>query len=101
MKALIVGVLATMVFTGSAFADQYDWRQHRQAHRIYNGAASGELTVREQRQLMRGQHRIYRAERRAERDGYVSPAERQRLRHMQNRQSHKIYNKKHNYQSTW
>lgn len=73
-----------------------DWREHNQKHRIFNGIQNGSLSFRETGQLLRGQARVHRMERRAKRDGVVTRRERARIHHQQNRQSRRIYRKKRN-----
>lgn len=73
-----------------------DWRQQNQAKRIYHGVANGSLTYRETGQLVRGHARIKVQERRYKRDGVVTRRERRNLHRAQNRQSRRIYRRKHN-----
>ena len=73
-----------------------DWRQNNQNHSIYNGIQNGSLTFRETGQLIKGQARINRMEHRFKSDGNVTRRERTRLHRSQNRQSRRIYRKKHN-----
>lgn len=73
-----------------------DWRQHNQGHRIYHGVANGSLNFRETGQLLRGQVRIRRMERRFKSDGVVTHGERHRLHRALNGQSRRIYRRKHN-----
>jgi len=73
-----------------------DNRQHRQSERIYDGVQNGSLTFKETGQLMRGQARIRRQEHRFKRDGVVTRGERVRMHRNLNRQSRRIYRKKHN-----
>ena len=73
-----------------------DKREHNQGVRIWRGVKNGSLTVRETGQLIRGQVRIRRAERRAKSDGVVTFRERARLHRQLNRQSRRIWRKKHN-----
>ncbi len=73
-----------------------DRRQHNQANRIWNGVRNGSLTRRETGQLIRGQARVRRQERRFKSDGVVTRSERVRLHRSQNRQSRRIFRKKHN-----
>jgi len=98
MKTLILASLAFIIGSTAAMAATplVDQRQHDQAHRIYKGIKNGKLTFQETGQLLRGQARIYRAERRFKANGVVTPAERAQLFWMQTRQDFRIYNKKHN-----
>lgn len=88
-----IGFLMTVLFfmglsAHSALADQTDNRQLMQRARIAEGVANGKLDETEARQLRRGQRHIRRAERRG--------ADEEQLNRMQNRQSQRIYRKKHN-----
>ncbi len=102
-KSIIAAVavaLTTGLFSASAQAGPFtpglDKREHRQGVRIWNGVKDGSLTVRETGQLIRGQARLRRAERRAKSDGVVTGRERARLHRKANRQSRRIWRKKHN-----
>lgn len=77
-------------------APGYEQRQENQQKRIEQGAASGELTQREQKRLERHQKRIDRVVEKAEADGQVTDRERARIHHMQNKASREIGRKKHN-----
>ncbi|HJQ57873.1 MAG TPA: hypothetical protein VJ890_13245 [Vineibacter sp.] len=72
-----------------------DARERRQQDRIYAGARDGSLTAGEFRRLEAGQYRVHRYEARAKADGTVTPRERVRLDHMQDRQSRTIYLQRH------
>lgn len=67
-----------------------------QQQRIANGVESGSLTNHEAASLERGQSRVDRRESRAGADGHVGPAEQRSIARADNRQSARIYNKKHN-----
>ncbi|MBI5319353.1 MAG: hypothetical protein HZB49_07845 [Bradyrhizobium sp.] len=71
-------------------------RQNAQAHRIYNGAVSGELTFNEYQRLQQGQARVQNLENQAKADGHVGPIERARIHAAQTVQSARIWVKKHN-----
>ena len=73
---------------------QIEHREARQQARIDQGAQSGSLTPREQRRLQREQRGIAKAETKAEADGKVTVAERQKLNHMQNHASRHIHRQK-------
>ncbi len=102
MKLLnLMVVSAALIFAASTSASAQstpgvDARQKKQANRIYNGVRNGSLSRRETGQLIRGQARVHRMERRAKRDGVVTGRERVRLHRAQNRQSRRIFRKKHN-----
>lgn len=71
-------------------------RNLNQEARIQQGLQSGSLTTRESAGLERGQARLASAEARAGRDGYVGPREDRHIQRMENYQSARIYNRKHN-----
>jgi hypothetical protein len=75
-----------------------DRREAKQNARIQQGVASGQLNARETYRLEKQQAAIHQTEANAKADGKVTRAERQRLHHMQNRASRKIYNQKHDAQ---
>ncbi len=75
-----------------------DQRQDRQAQRIEQGVASGELTRREARRLQRQQAGVAAAEARAESDGRLTRREAARLERRQDRTSARIYRQKHDRQ---
>jgi hypothetical protein len=95
-RTTLAAVVLMIATSATAMAGQIDHRERRQAHRIFNGVQSGELTFNEFRQLARGQARVHLMERRARADGFVDPWERNRIRQAQDVQSGRIYNKKHN-----
>jgi hypothetical protein len=67
-----------------------------QQQRIANGVRSGSLTNREASSLERGQSHVDTREARAGANGHVSAGEQRRIVRADNRQSARIYNKKHN-----
>ncbi|MEO1159064.1 MAG: hypothetical protein AAFW74_01250 [Pseudomonadota bacterium] len=98
---LIVAASAlTISFSAGAASAQStpgaDWRQHNQSQRIFDGVQNGSLTFRETGQLIRGQARIHNQERRFRSDGVVTRRERVRMHRTLNRQSRRIYRRKHN-----
>ncbi len=94
----IIAVLAVsgMIFADAAFAGRVANRQVRQTQRIGQGVASGELTVRETRQVARQQKNIQKTKKQAWSDGVLTPKERIRIEAKQDRASRNIYRKKHN-----
>ena len=98
MKVLILSLAAAGLAATSASAATYgiDRREARQEHRIYNGAANGDLSYREMRRLTNGQVHIRNLERRAKADGVVTPWERRRIQQALNVESRRIYRLKHN-----
>jgi hypothetical protein len=94
-------VMMTLMFFGlisveAAMAGRVGNRQIRQQKRIHQGIHSGELTGREVRALQREQRHVQRSKRRAWSDGELTPGERIRLEHKQDRASRHIYRFKHN-----
>jgi len=71
-------------------------RDANQEARIKQGEASGALTNREAGSLERGQAHTDGREARAAANGHVGAAEQRGIQHAQNRQSRRIYRKKHN-----
>jgi hypothetical protein len=71
-------------------------RNVNQEQRIHNGVENGSLTNKEAGKLERGQSRVDRAEYRAGKDGHVGKREQRGIQNRENRQSHKVWNKKHN-----
>jgi hypothetical protein len=71
-------------------------RNANQQQRIANGVNSGQLTNREAGRLEGGQARVNRAEANAAANGHVGAGEQARLQARQNRQSSRVYDKKHN-----
>ena len=98
MKTIILTAMATVFVTGTAMAGTplVDQRQQNQAHRIFNGIKSNELTFREAGSLIRGQARVHKKEQQFKSDGVVTAGERTKLFLMQTKQSRRIYRKKHN-----
>lgn len=101
-RSLVIAVAATLALTlaaGAAAAQSTpgaDWRQHNQSMRIFDGIQDGSLTFRETGQLVRGQVRLRNQERRFKSDGVVTRSERARMHRGLNRQSRRIYRRKHN-----
>ncbi len=71
-------------------------QQKNQQKRIVEGAASGELTKAEVKELERQQRAINRNKRKAKADGVVTRRERAKLNRQQKNASGNIYRKKHN-----
>ena len=67
-----------------------------QQQRINNGVKSGALTNHEAASLERGQAHVDKREARAGANGHISAGEQRRVVRADNRQSARIYNKKHN-----
>ncbi len=77
-----------------------DKREANQQSRIQQGVASGQLTKRELNRLENGQARVQSAEAIAKADGKVSKKERARLQRMEDKQSARIFNEKHDAQKS-
>lgn len=71
-------------------------RDINQQQRIENGIQGGQLSNKEVGQLERGQARTDAKEFRAGRDGHVGADEARAINNAENRQSARIYNKRHN-----
>jgi len=67
-----------------------------QESRIHQGAASGTLSNREVGSLERGQKNVDRREAAAGANGHVGSAEQRGIQRSENRQSKRVYRKKHN-----
>jgi hypothetical protein len=96
IAATVILVLISFVWIDAAFAGRPKNRQIKQQKRIHQGIRSGELTKGEVRKLEREQKRIHRGKRKAWSDGELTPKERVRIEHRQNRASRHIYKAKHN-----
>jgi len=100
MKKLLIVITIIGLGLSSAAAQtatpKVTKRQIRQQERINEGAKSGELTRREGKRLEHQQMKIEADKEKAKADGVVTPRERAKLKHEQNRASRNIYRKKHN-----
>jgi ATP-dependent protease HslVU (ClpYQ) ATPase subunit len=94
----LIATLATALLASSAFADRVDQRQKNQNARIKQGVQSGELTRGEAAKLRYREHRLKRAEHRAEKDGTVTAEEAAKLEKRQDNISEDIYKQKHDEQ---
>ena len=103
MKKLIVAIVVLM--TAGVFAHaqtatpKVTKRQIHQQQRIKEGVKSGELTKPEARRLEAREAKIQHDKRVAKSDGVVTPAERAKLAHEQNKASRRIYKQKHDAQT--
>ena len=98
---LLSFVTLFLLSTGSALAQSnetpnLDKREVRQQQRITRGVQSGQLTPSETANLDRREAKLNADEARAKSDGVVTNQERARLQHEANKDSGKIYRKKHN-----
>ena len=96
MLTMAIAMFATTLASAHSVTPRVDRREACQAMRIHQGVRSGELTRGETRELVAGQRHVYRMERRAKSDGFVTTRERAHLGHAQNRQSRYIHRLKHN-----
>jgi hypothetical protein len=71
-------------------------RNVNQEARIEQGVKSGSLSAGETARLERGQAHVDRKEARAGADGHVGPVEQRSIQRSENRQSRRIFRKKHN-----
>jgi hypothetical protein len=97
--AMLAATLAVGAAVGAsaASADTINQREHRQVKRIFNGVRNSDVSLREFRQLGRGQAHIREMERRARASGgFINGTERDRIRDALDRQSDRIWDKKHN-----
>jgi uncharacterized membrane protein YebE (DUF533 family) len=102
-RIALVTATVLIATTTIASADYYsssstrgiDATQANQERRLQQGLRSGELTRGEYTRLEGEQARIRQMERQAKADGYVSPAERARIRDAQGEASRHIYQEKH------
>ena len=102
MKLVSLAILAAAALPVAAQVNtpRVDQREANQQARIQQGVQSGELTSREATKLEKGQAHVQTVEDKAKADGKVTPKERARLTKAQDKQSHKIYRKKHNVRTT-
>ena len=92
--ALVAAPALTLAQNSQTIAD----RKVHQQQRIANGVRSGQLTARETAHLERQEHAINREQRamRAQNNGRLTAQDRRTLNRQQNRESGRIYAKKHN-----
>jgi hypothetical protein len=87
-----------IVDPGHPRVNEVNAREQNQQDRIANGVKSGELTPHETAKLERQEGHIVHQEKRdmAAHNGHLTKGEQHQLNHEQNRESARIYNKKHN-----
>ncbi len=111
-KALTIAALGALMATGAAMpahaqtiTDPAGGTQHqlnrenRQDDRISHGVQSGALNQREAYRLQKGQARVDDAQAIAASDGSVTNGEKRKIQRMQDRQSDRIHNQKHDGQA--
>ena len=93
----ILTIIGIFLIGNSLFAQTItDRRQVAQHVRIAEGRKDGDLTRGETVRLRKEQRNIRRTERRVKADGTVTPREKARLAHRQNRASRHIHRAKNN-----
>ncbi len=88
--------LALISMAPLAFAGEVQNREERQQDRIDQGIQSGQLTSKESANLEKREDKLEADRQAALADGKITPKERRKLNHEENRDSRKIYRKKHN-----
>ena len=100
LKSLLCIAALTLAFAAPGYAQTatpgIDKREANQEKRIEQGVKSGALTQREAAKLEAGQAKVEKMEDKAKADGKVTRQERKRIQKEQDRQSRRIYKKKHN-----
>ena len=94
-KIILAAATAFIATTGIASAASISDRQDYQAQRIEQGRKSGKITWREGIKLRAEQKRIANKKADYKSDGYLSQAERNKLKKMQNQASENISDEKH------
>ena len=93
--ALVFGLVAGS-FGSTAFAGEVKDREENQQDRIAQGIKSGELTPKEATNLEKGEAKIEKDRQKALADGKMTRKERKKLNKEENKESKKIFRKKHN-----
>ncbi len=96
LRGGIVLSLALGTMIGTAFAGEVLNREENQQDRIAQGIKSGQLTPGEAAKLEKGEQRIEANREKALADGKMTPREKAKLNRQENKESKKIYRKKHN-----
>ncbi|HTS55036.1 MAG TPA: hypothetical protein VMH26_17325 [Burkholderiales bacterium] len=96
--AAAVGALFGLPVLAQNTADVVQ-RNVNQQGRIEQGLQSGQLSTQEAAKLEKGEARIEKMEQRAESDGKMTNAEKQRIEQAQNKESREIYRDKHSAQT--
>ena len=94
--SILMVTMFSFVCVSSVTAGRIKNRQINQTKRIHQGLHSGELTGREIKRLGKEQRSVQQTKQRAWSDGTLTPKERVRLEHQQNKASQHIYRFKHN-----
>lgn len=100
--ATLAAIVAVAALPAAAQTNtpRVDQREANQDARIQQGVQSGRLTTSEATHLENGQARVQALQTKDKADGKVTAKERAQLTRVQNRQSRKIYRKKHNARNT-
>ena len=93
LAALVLGATSGIASAGTPWIQA---RSQMQAHRIYAGIQSGQLTYGEARSLVRGQAHVAAMRYQARADGVVTFGERLAIHSAQNVQSARIAWRRHN-----
>lgn len=98
MKTIVLAAVIASLSASTAFAGTplINARQHEQWNRIGHGAAQGQLTPREAKQLANGQFHVQHLKTQAKADGVVTWRERARINTAQSVQDASIFLKRHN-----
>jgi hypothetical protein len=94
--SILMIIVFSIVCVSPAMAGRVVDRQVNQQKRIHKGVHSGELTGREVWGLEKEQRHVQRLQKKAWSDGVLTPKERVRLEHQQNKANGHIYRLKHN-----
>jgi hypothetical protein len=98
MSKLALYTMMAIAITGGVYAQEIKAREENQQDRIAQGVKSGELTPHETAKLENQESRINREVRndRKANGGNLTNKEKGKINRQQNRESARIYNKKHN-----
>ncbi|WP_395007316.1 hypothetical protein [Undibacterium sp.] len=96
LATIFVATISVPVFAQETATPNVTKRQIQHQKRIGDGIRSGELTAKEAANLELREAKIQADKRAAKADGVVTDTERAKLHAQENRNSRKIYRKKHN-----
>jgi hypothetical protein len=96
LASLFVASISVPVLAQDSVTPNLTKRQIQHQKRIGEGIRSGELTAKEAANLELREAKVQADKRAAKADGVVTDAERAKLQAQENRNSRKIYRKKHN-----
>lgn len=95
MKKFLTLGLILVVLSVTASAQRGPGDRLRK-HRIHNGFRHGEITRHERFELRKNSFRLEIAQRRARRDGVVTPFEQRRIRHLKHNDRREAFHYRHN-----